>query len=249
MPSRCTEKLTKMLVEKPESGMGYQLVSFFGGLKPTHLVFGSQVIIKLGEQINLLEWSFRGKTDESIQGKIMGLTPFDEQRQIVQDEINVFPRFFLNQINMTGTGLVKIPSLKVTPYTASPPPLPALSLFFSGIAQSTDTFSRFCAFSSDPRLVAIPGGSQGFKPDTFATTDHDANCVTNGAAAVGRYALPFLAPAVYRKDFKVSGGVGGVPLRYGTALPAFFQAGGGSEVCFSSIAPAKDMSTLRLPEV
>jgi hypothetical protein len=110
-----------------------------------------------------------------------------------------------------------------------PLPNPALSLFFVGIAETSDRYSRFCALPNSRRLVKAT-----FKPGTFATTGHDADCANNGAATVGRYALLYLAPAVFRTDFSVKQKVA---LRYGTALPAFFQAGGGSEAWFQDPAP------------
>jgi hypothetical protein len=116
-------------------------------------------------------------------------------------------------------------------------------LFFSATAQKTDSYARLVAFPTDRRLLG-PRGAQYYTAGTYATTSRDANCVNNGAAAVGRYALLYLAPAIYKRDFSLA-----TPtlVKYGTSLPAFGQSGGGSEVCFQVDAYIARSTTAMLP--
>ena len=92
MPWRCKEEFTQKLLEAPESGMGYQLISFGETQEPTHLVLGSQLVVALNEDFNFEEWSFRGQPDENLAVKLSSLESFSKEGRI-----NVFPGSF-NQL-------------------------------------------------------------------------------------------------------------------------------------------------------
>ena len=94
-----------------------------------------------------------------------------------------------------------------------------------------EIFYRYTAFRPDRRIA--PDGS--VLPGTYVTTENDKPHVPSGLAAVGRYALPNPAPAIY--EYKVEPLAGSI-IRCGTCGPLFGQAGGGVEVLLVVAAPA-----------
>ena len=92
-------------------------------------------------------------------------------------------------------------------------------------AGQAERFDRYSAFWPDRRIAHDGSVSVG----AYATTRNDRPVVPSGLAAVGRYALPNPAPALYRYD------IGPVPserIWCGTCAPRFGQSGGGVEVRF-----------------
>ena len=105
-----------------------------------------------------------------------------------------------------------------------------------------EKFVRFSAYNPDRRI--LQDGS--LLPGTYATTDNDAGVVPSGLAAVGRYALPNLMPAIYHFNLVPSNPV---TITCGTVAPANGQAGGGVEVCFNQgTAPRTLRYDTRIPE-
>jgi hypothetical protein len=241
MLERCAENLTTTLIDLPESGMGYQLVNFNGSAEPTHIVLNGILIAYL--------------SDRSIYDALF-LNGIPRDLEIASNELNATIRQF-NEFPTQSKitlfirsappilGLIATPPVGPIPFTAAPVPVPALHLFFSGTTEPLDRYTRFSPVPIDPRIFAIKGGI-ALKPGTYATTNHDADCANNGAAAVGRYALPNLAPAIFRTDFAVAATTS---IRYGTSLPAFLQAGGGSEVHFANQTTIPRKASRLLPVV
>jgi hypothetical protein len=93
-----------------------------------------------------------------------------------------------------------------------------------------ELFVRYSAFRNDRRIGADGSVSKG----TYVTTAADAATVPSGLAAVGRYALPNPAPAIW--SFTLAPAVG-TAIRCGTVAPSFGQAGGGVEVLFANPLP------------
>ncbi|WP_176250209.1 hypothetical protein [Sulfitobacter sp. HGT1] len=69
--------------------------------------------------------------------------------------------------------------------------------------------------------ISVSGGLYGFPPS-------ELQFVPSGFAAVGRYALPNVAPSIFRWQLKAPSGV---DFSAGASVPLFGQAGGGVEVC------------------
>ena len=95
-----------------------------------------------------------------------------------------------------------------------------------GSCRSVARYERFIRYSAvwpDRRIAS--DGSVG--TGTYATTENDKTVVPSGLAAVGRYALPNPAPAVFEY---VIGPVKGETILCGTCAPQFGQAGGGVEI-------------------
>jgi hypothetical protein len=96
---------------------------------------------------------------------------------------------------------------------------------FRGRSRAGQVFVRFSRYILDRRITA----NGGLLPGTFATSKLDAQVVNTALTAVGHYALPSVAPPIYRFEI--------VPppltdLYYGTVSPAFGQSGGGTEIEF-----------------
>ena len=96
--------------------------------------------------------------------------------------------------------------------------------------RSGEILERYSAFWPDRRI--LPDGS--VRQGTYVTTATDATVVPSGLAAVGRYALPNPAPAVYRYTLTPPPGVS---IRCGTCQPLFGQAGGGVEIALDAPLP------------
>lgn len=101
---------------------------------------------------------------------------------------------------------------------------------FSGQTRAGQCYVRFSRFLADRRVT--PRG--GLLPGTFVTSQLDADTVSTALTAVGHYALPSIAPPLYR--FTI------VPppltdMYYGTVSPAFGQSGGGTEIEFHRGVP------------
>ncbi len=96
---------------------------------------------------------------------------------------------------------------------------------FQGQSRSGQAFVRFSSFLLDRRITT----NGGLLPGTFATSKLDAQMVPTALTVVGHYALPSIAPPIYRFEI--------VPpaltdLYYGTVSPSFGQSGGGTEIEF-----------------
>ncbi|QEW22733.1 hypothetical protein LA6_004967 [Marinibacterium anthonyi] len=78
----------------------------------------------------------------------------------------------------------------------------------------------------DPQTgyVSGHGGLYGFPPS-------EVPFVPTGFSAVGRYALPNVAPSNYRWQLRIPAGT---PFRAGASVPLYGQAGGGVEVCIDA---------------
>lgn len=101
---------------------------------------------------------------------------------------------------------------------------------FVGACRSGDRFVRFSAFRADRRVRengTLLAGS-------YCTSESDRSCVPNALSAVGRYALPNIAPPVHVFEILPPPSAA---MNYGTVVPNFGQAGGGAEMEFHQQLP------------
>ena len=89
---------------------------------------------------------------------------------------------------------------------------------------------RFFRLTSKPNDPRFSNGQ--LQLGTYLTTQNDISFVNTGFGTVGRFALPMPLPASYRHDYTLPAKT---VLSVGTVSPAFGQAGGGVEVCTTSI--------------
>ncbi len=121
-------------------------------------------------------------------------------------------------------------SLSVPPGIALPPVAgPYGHLPLMGTTGKTEVFYRCEVFAKSFRIDQTGSKIRG---GTYAFPASDLAFVPTGLAAVGRYSLPLLFPAVYRWELQP---VAGAAIRCGACVPAFGQSGGGVEVFFNAL--------------
>ena len=105
-----------------------------------------------------------------------------------------------------------------------------------------ELFVRYSAFPNDFRIN--PDGS--VRPDTYVTTQTDSTLVPSGLAAVARYALPNPTPARHRFVLSPPPLTG---IYCSTSTPQYGQAGGGVEVRFDRpLQPGTALGPQPIPE-
>ena len=105
---------------------------------------------------------------------------------------------------------------------------------YPSTTRAGETLVRYSAFWPDRRIR--PDGS--VLKGTYATTASDTPLVPSGLAAVGRYALPNPAPAVYSYTLVPPTGTA---ILCGTCAPLFGQAGGGVEIRIDVPLPTRSV--------
>lgn len=206
------------LVAQPETGMGFQVVEakpFYTREPTAWLVFNAEIALSFE----------RGELQRWLESRT-GFSP--EALRSLAEDIGDIPRELTVTASRAGV------ELTASPYGATQSIAPnPLSLVKKGFAQANAGYCRFSPFPNDRRVDPITGA---FKPGTYATTLTDAPMAPSGFAAVGRYALPNVAPASFVHTLLCANGV---IVHSGTVAPAYGQAGGGVEVFFPQGASHK----------
>lgn len=112
------------------------------------------------------------------------------------------------------------------PTTLSRPALIYGHLPFSGTTGASDIFYRCEPWPTSRR---ISQANQEVAAGTYACPQSELPFFPTGFAAVGRYALPNLAPACFRWELQP---LAGTVVDCGASVPLYGQAGGGVEVYF-----------------
>lgn len=199
--------MQQRLIDKPESGLGYQIVRYRRSNHDPLVVFNATTAIPLSE---LRSRTFTAEDEALISGEAGPF--FSHERLDFSDDFSVvFSQFDPRQRGKDTFGLA-FSEAAVEPSDLVVP---------SGIPQA---YYRYSAYAKDNRV-----NSHGhFVPGTYATTYTDMHFVPSGFAAVGRYALPNPASACNLFSIVTLDR----PTLMGTATPNFGQAGGGVEVLF-----------------
>lgn len=202
---RLDQTAEALLLEQPESGLGYQVVLLRGS---PLVVFNATTAIPLSE---LRSRRFTAEDYFLLSGNPETMGP--QESLSFEGSLDVVFSQFDPELRSSEFGL----SFSETAIEPSDVAIPM------GVPQS---YYRYSAYYRDKRL-----DSRGnFLPGTYATTYPDMHFVPSGFAAVGRYALP--NPASARFVFGVV--TFDRPTLIGTATPNFGQAGGGVEVLFGN---------------
>ena len=209
-PRRISLDLQEELLTREESGMGYQIAEIRSDLvTASFLILNAEVAFQL---------------PEFFSGRIPFWTDFREY--MGQDDMRW----------LHGT---------VGPESAAPESTTTEELSelrgallhvlthgsYRSVTDSGETFMRFSAYQRDRRI----NSDGSVVSDTYVTTATDKPLVPSGLAAVSRYALPNLSPAVYTFTLFPPQGI---DIRCGTVSPNFGHAGGGVEVLFNGPLPA-----------
>ena len=209
----------------PELGMGYHfgVVEASGDAgKKGVIVLNAQYAVAPEEILNFRSFdrllSALGKeVSPGIVVTIISAPPMLPERSVVPSEDI---SFFWNSFGRFVTNLDRYEAHAVLHES---PPFPLAT-------RSQENFVRFSAFQNDRRVRP----DRSLLPGSYVTSERDANFSPSGFAAVGRYALPNILPAIFRFDIMVPKGTPGL---VGTVSPAFGQAGGGVEIELTKGAP------------
>lgn len=209
MPRRVVGTLRENLLECKESGMGYQLAKIEegtrdGGVKKTWYLVFNAKV------------AFQIKESLIEQGEFW--RPLQE---LLRQQADVT---WLNDWPEPDPSIEKLKVLK-----GSVSEVKTHGSYLS-TSRPGELFVRYSAFHPDLRI----GRNGSVRSGTYVTTATDMPHVPSGLAAVGRYALPNPAPALYVYTMSPPPGIS---IRCGTVVPSFGQAGGGVEVQFTQPLP------------
>lgn len=158
-----------ILLKKPESGMGYQILEAEVNYKQiTAFVFNAELLVTFEElpEIN-------GRAHEDLLTDAQSLNQF-RLFNVLEAAAGTPPPPASNAPPAAGGALAPAPQLKCTTI-------------------AHEGFVRFSAYSSDWRIKTDGSLEKG----TYVTTVGDARFAVSGLAIAGRYALPNPSPAVY----------------------------------------------------
>jgi len=94
-----------------------------------------------------------------------------------------------------------------------------------GTCDGSDVFYRYEAYPTSIRIDRK--ANKITKRDTYAAPASEAPFTPTGLSAVGRFALPSLAPHCTRWELTPKNGT---PVHYGASVPLYGQSGGGVEI-------------------
>lgn len=198
----------KILLEEPESGMGYQLLraAINGEGSLIFFAFNTELLVEPNELHELAGEGFEDEVETADAPQEFEVEEvFDPASQENYESFDIQP---------------------------PDPSYPSPKLPLSRSTGAYDGFKRYLAGPRDPRV----NEDGSLRPGTYVTTVSDSALVPSGLAAVGRYALPNPRPARYVSTIVPEQSVS-VRYRYGTVVPAFGQSGGGVEVFFVDPVP------------
>ena len=122
----------------------------------------------------------------------------------------------------------------ITPGYVPPPPARPSYVYghlpFGWRAGANDVFYRYEPFPTSRRIDQV---NRTIAPDTYGCPASEIPFIPSGFSAVGRYALPNLAPHCFRWELQP---VAGTHLDCGASVPLYGQAGGGVEVRFRRLS-------------
>ncbi len=186
----------------------------------------------------LPRWRALGLVLVLSDGRILPYQSLDEDYATVSDwlRINLETPSEVRYLNALETQSVfsdRAAALAALARVELPPgylPTPgAVPLIATVTAASSVTMYRYCWTAIDP---AFNGTTLSL--GACLTSTLDQLLANTGFGAVGRYALPIPAPAVYVFQYQLPAGT---VMRVGTVSPMFGQSGGGVEAKLDSIPP------------
>jgi len=207
---RIEKKWEEVLLSKPETGMGYQIVEYkIGRIKQKGIVLNAEILINENEVESLKQFSLGLKETKFLETA-------ESSRNI--EEIEVLSRKEIISIDEIFLGFMKGMNIPAKDAKVS-------------YTTKNEVFKRFSAFKNDKRIT--PEG--GLLPGTYTTTEEDAKNVKTGKEAVDRYALPNDDPAIYVFTVKPPEDT---EVKRGVVQPLDDKKGGGVEVLFINGSPS-----------
>lgn len=207
MPYKLTYEQMNGLLEKPETGMGYQYVeaSMHDYSSLRGIVLNAEVFIPENRIDKIIGVSFHKYTSILNEAEQSG---------------------YIRRLNIISKSNLHLGETRhFTKASKSPASESGISY-----SQKNDVFKRFSPFLNDHRVNSDGSLKQG----SYATTEADARNVTTGIQATLRYALPSDDPAIYVFTIIPPEMT---PVRIGQVEPANGKPGGGVEVLFEQGSP------------
>lgn len=230
----------EMLAHAPEWAMGCHLVAGPKDDAPPSIVLGGQVLVEWGEGLpdSLKTLARLPWLGEPLPVGAAARQSLSEQRaefdawcnHLVKadyQEVQPLDREGVNRFILDPIDPAKTPRGPNPIFGPNARPAVHGHLPFAGTTSETTRFfraepfptSRYIDKSTD--FVRCAGGLYGFPPSELPF-------VPTGFSAVGRYALPNVAPAIYRYELRAPAGT---KFSAGASVPLYGQAGGGVELC------------------
>lgn len=235
---------TDLILQLPESGMGYQVLRVSRGpLEDAHdrkryLVLNSRYAIEIDPDCATIDMKrYRDDFERLAEFERTLEGEFGPSNKVNRKDVDTY-RY--EDIYEKLAANLKCPKLSVSDLNQQ------MEVETHGSYPSsclpTEMFFRYSAFRKDWRIQPDESLSRG----TYATTESDWHSVPSGLAAVARYALPHPMPAIYCFVIAPSPGIS---ILVGTTSPAYSQAGGGVEVRFDQPTQAASViGPLRIAE-
>jgi hypothetical protein len=205
------------LLEQPETGMGYQIIStrqYERFTTKKMVVYNTRLAVELDENFEVNRKRIIAEGYKTMLSKSQVL-------MLETDSIKVIPHSQLNE----SVQLSSTKKLLFKRYTGGQDATDGPQENASG----NENFVRLSAFEDDRRIDTV---NMKLKPGSFATTEKDyRDCLTQNDDPVDRYALPnddkikwafYIRPKSHDK------------LQRGVVQPAFGHAGGGIEAYFAN---------------
>jgi hypothetical protein len=227
---KLNEDQMRLFDSAPEDAMGLHTAGSEDG--QAHIVVGGRVVItfdgRLLEELSRYPLA-RGERLQSFNEHADRADPVNQielwLRQLPEFERSIWPEVDI------GRSL----RFKLTPPGGYAPPTPARPphvfghLPFTGTTGSDDVFYRCEPWLGSRRLNQT---TNTISAGTYGCPASEIPFIPTGFAAVGRFALPSLFPAIYRWEIKP---VSPTSLQCGASVPLYGQSGGGVEVCFQRL--------------
>lgn len=219
----------KTLREKPESGMGYQIIR---DQKKSYIVLNLFLVISFDA---FQQPEFHLEYEDYLSGDPDG-KPFNSLSEKKLIDPKVFVSDFYGHLldnNRSINHTKDSPIFNTSEYIKKIKP--------QSHPNYTQSFYRYNAYCKDKRVDPKTGN---YTKNTYATTFNDMHHVPSGYSAVGRYALPNANSAKYVFPILTYN----KPTFMETATPNFGQAGGGVEVYFETGAKNEPGNSFRINE-
>lgn len=210
-----------------EFGMGYHIVQ---DNQEVYILFGHEIVLPISEAFLIDPYLARAPASYIENWVRNNSPPFPRDLDPCRADAFIHHPVLRNLTAGPG-GAVSAPP--PTPGTPVAGPVPYGHLPFSRTTLSdSERFVRYTTFRTDRRINSLTGE---VLPGTFAAPASEERMVPSGFSAVGRFALPSLLPAIWRREIVPPLGT---TYLCGAVVPMYGQAGGGVEVKFDNGAAA-----------
>lgn len=220
---RLTDDQSREMANQPEVAMDIQVVR----LPP----IGQHAII-IGARLAITEDEY-SREDPSEISEIMGReripTPEGYGRRLVAwtNRLDPCPAISIVSLPAAHLKLIHLGPLGTHFGMPARPSFIYGHLPFHGLCGGSDVFYRYEAYPTSLRIDQALNKTT--KRDTYAAPLSERDFTLTGLSAVGRFALPSLAPHSTRWELTP---VANTPVHYGASVPLYGQSGGAVEVMF-----------------